>query len=403
MVLLSRSWGSSSRVQGDVIPNVDTYPYLGVLIRQDMSFKDAIEDRVKKTRGALANIQEILKWKNLSQTIKLRILQTMVGSVALYGAEVYSAAGAKTVMAPITKVYNEGVRMACGFSDKVNVDLLLKEHGIFPLYIQARMRCFRQLHTYLAVDSASAWPKALCARTRGLGQGRLTWHQTILNKAQSAGWNVRTNEPINQDKDQKVKSLPEIMTAVAKAELEKQDSVVRQTYTENFWKTSAEAAEYIKKSKDTKAVRLMTAFRVGHIALPKYLKMAGVVYNDECQNCKNPLQPGLRRPSEGRTHVLIDCPAWSSIRKEWYQAVNAIFQSKSKKSQKSTELHRKFQSAFMNMDADKKALYLLGGEVTKVGFTELNNRREEVATVSCKFIGDIFRARLTAEAERASK
>lgn len=101
--------------------------------------------------------------------------------------------------------------------------------------------------------------------------------------------------------------------------------------------------------------------------------------------------------------MLIECPAWKRIREEWYQAVEAIFKSKSKKSQKANELHLKFQSAFMNMNADGKALYLLGGEVTKVGFTELNNRREEVATVSCKFIGDIFRARMAAEAERASK
>ena len=73
------------KIQGQSIPHVASYKYLGLWINQKMYTPEIIQERVKATQVAFARISPVLKWKHLSLQVKMSLVQTMVASTALYG------------------------------------------------------------------------------------------------------------------------------------------------------------------------------------------------------------------------------------------------------------------------------------------------------------------------------
>ena len=241
-------------------------------------------------------------------------------------------------------------------------------------------------------DNASEWVKQLCKRTNGLGRGLQTWHQSITNSARQINWDVKREEPVSGPD----KTLIQVAHEHVKAKLEKPGAgEVKNQYAKIFWKEynpKSKKAAYIKKGSDTLGIRMVMAARGGLMALPKYLVKAKVMTNDKCQECKHLRRRGLREPVEGRTHLIMECQAWASIRKDWNTELEQFFDSKL--------LKKQYQKVKM-MDAEKQALFRLGGELQGAEYIGVNNFRENVALIACKFMGNIFRARAKAAAQRA--
>ena len=372
-------------IQGQRIPMVDNYRYLGLLIREDMNWADTIEDRCKKARGALNNISDILKFKNLSVKVKILVLQTMLSSTALYGSVFFGRAGAKDATKELAKIWAQGVRMACGFSKKANVKLIALEHGLLPFNMQILKHSINMCNKFMD-DSAPEWPKMLCARKNKMpGRGNVTWwHKQIVNKAKKLGWDVKKEEPTTGDD----RSLTAVLLEHFKKEMGAGKGSVVKLYMANFWPKELKPAGYTYME-DSFGVRAVTGARVSHMPLRKYLHLAHTSIDAICQDCKG---RGAGK-EEDRAHTLTECRAWKDERKDWYKALETYFEK--------YHLKTKFKNIKSKLERKDFALFLVGGALHRPEWDHMNEHSPKVAKTACEFMARILRVRAKAAALRA--
>ena len=75
-----------------VIDRVDEFQYLGSVITKNGGTDEDIKQRLKKANIAFMQLREIWKSQQLRRQTKLRIFETNVKSVLLYGCQTWKAA-----------------------------------------------------------------------------------------------------------------------------------------------------------------------------------------------------------------------------------------------------------------------------------------------------------------------
>ena len=78
-------------VKGEKIEEVKVMKYLGAMFNEEGSCEDEINSRIGltfRTIGALR--KEVVDWKDLSKTTKLRVYNTIVKPTLLYGSETWT-------------------------------------------------------------------------------------------------------------------------------------------------------------------------------------------------------------------------------------------------------------------------------------------------------------------------
>ena len=76
-------------VSGTCLQNVDTFTYLGSIIDKQGGTEADVKSRIGKARKAFAQLRNVWKSGILGRNIKLRIFNTNVKSVLLYGSETW--------------------------------------------------------------------------------------------------------------------------------------------------------------------------------------------------------------------------------------------------------------------------------------------------------------------------
>lgn len=71
------------------IEKVTSYKFLGVVFQKDGKWTKHIEERKKKCRQAMGALWKIFKDKGINTHVKIKIYNSMIESIMLYGAEVY--------------------------------------------------------------------------------------------------------------------------------------------------------------------------------------------------------------------------------------------------------------------------------------------------------------------------
>ena len=139
--------GKESRwIQGDAIPIVRSYPYLGLVFDEDLSMSTIVAERLKKMRAAMASVRHILTNTCIPASARMQVINATVAPVALYGAELYG--GNKQIVAKMQAVLDLGTRYVLGtrgIGRSIPMNSAMHELGSTPLYIAAQARIERML------------------------------------------------------------------------------------------------------------------------------------------------------------------------------------------------------------------------------------------------------------------
>lgn len=143
--------------QGQHLPIVDRYKYLGILMTNRWSIKDMITDRRARTTGALGALTPFLRLRSVAVALRAEVLRAVVMPVATYGAEVWGSA--KGLVNGLQTVINRGMRLCLGFTANntaVSVPAMQRELGIPPVHcVCAGLACraamkFPTVRTWIA-------------------------------------------------------------------------------------------------------------------------------------------------------------------------------------------------------------------------------------------------------------
>ncbi len=76
-------------VYGSAIEWVESFPYLGRILRADDNDDDAVEDRIKKARGTFAGLKQRLLKQDMPAETKLHVLDAVVMATLWHGCETW--------------------------------------------------------------------------------------------------------------------------------------------------------------------------------------------------------------------------------------------------------------------------------------------------------------------------
>lgn len=77
-------------LDGEVIEEVDSFCYLGSKVSINGGSKEDINDRINKARSAFQSLYKVWRAKKISKATKLKIFNSSVTSVLLYGCNTWS-------------------------------------------------------------------------------------------------------------------------------------------------------------------------------------------------------------------------------------------------------------------------------------------------------------------------
>ena len=81
--------GGTVAIERENIEEVDQFTYLGSIVNKTCGAEEDIKSRISKGRQILAMVRPVWKSTTLSENTKIRIFNTNVKSVLLYGAETW--------------------------------------------------------------------------------------------------------------------------------------------------------------------------------------------------------------------------------------------------------------------------------------------------------------------------
>ena len=177
------------------IEQVSEFPYLGSIISKDNggTYRDVAE-RIKKAWGAFGTLNTVWRSTAYSNNTKIRIFNTNIKSVLLYGYETWKLT--KTIIYQLQVLVNRCIRriMKIFWPVQISFQELWVRAKQKPIELEIRQRKWGWLgHTLHRppgdiAEAALEWnPQG----TRSCGRPWTTWHRTIFEEIRYQGktWN----------------------------------------------------------------------------------------------------------------------------------------------------------------------------------------------------------------------
>ena len=177
-------------IDGEPLETIDEFTYLGSVISTDNSAQKDIKARLSKARCAFSRLKNIWKSKNYSLRTKVRIYNSNVKSVLLYGSECW-----RIVKSDINKVnvfHNNCLRRICNifWPNKISNSDLYQKTGCTSVEQEIKKRQLRWLGHVLRM-SPERIPKVALRWTpagkRKRGRPKTTWRKTIEKELKEMG------------------------------------------------------------------------------------------------------------------------------------------------------------------------------------------------------------------------
>ncbi|KAI8507720.1 hypothetical protein Bbelb_151000 [Branchiostoma belcheri] len=191
------------KIDGEALEGVGAFTYLGsVMSATDGAQKD-IKTRLDKARGSFSRLQTIWKLKQYSLTTKIRLYNSNVKSVLLYGSESWRMT--KTDMRKINSFQNSCLRKICNvfWPNKISNAELYNRTGCRKLTTEITGRRLKWLGHVLRMPDNRIPKVALSWRPEGKrkrGRPKTTWRRTVSDNLAAMGLNWRSVNNIAQDR-----------------------------------------------------------------------------------------------------------------------------------------------------------------------------------------------------------
>jgi len=168
-------------LQGEAVPFVREYKYLGVMIDHDMALDGNIAYRVKQATKALHRMRPFLCDRSVPLTIKADVYRTTVQPVLTFGGEVFGGR-LERLLQPLQALQDQALRWMVGGGDisrrQVPAPLLHRDLGTSPVCAMAAGAKARALRKY---PTLRTWIAVLCkaGAGRAIAEGsRRPWSST---------------------------------------------------------------------------------------------------------------------------------------------------------------------------------------------------------------------------------
>ena len=178
----------------ETLQEVDSFTYLGSIINGEGGTEEDIKIRIQKARGAFVTLKNIWKSGQIKEMTKIRIFNSNVKSVLLYGSETW-----RTTKASNTKLQvfiNRCLRtiLKLYWADKTTNEELWRRTEQRPIEQELRQRKWGWLGHTLRRSRESITRQALTWNpqgNRGVGRPRNTWRRELETEAKRAKktWN----------------------------------------------------------------------------------------------------------------------------------------------------------------------------------------------------------------------
>jgi exonuclease III len=172
-------------LQGQSLPIVDEYLYLGCLFHHSLDLKHTVSYRAERGKKVLAMITPLLRYGSVPIALKLHVVAATLLPTMLYGAELYGMK--KTQILPLQRIHNCALRMCAGgkasstYMPLVPLRLETQSPSIHALASARRCRALAKFPTL------SSWIRVLMAhplggRTSTWLSGGLRWRKRFVQK-----------------------------------------------------------------------------------------------------------------------------------------------------------------------------------------------------------------------------
>jgi hypothetical protein len=379
------------KLQGEVVPLVPVYKYLGLLLRHDVRWADTIKARVSATSKALDECREALTNGSFAVRTKLTVLRSVVIATGLFGSEFWC--NGSESMQPVARLIHRGVRMITRAPKFACITSLLSELGVIPFHLQALQRRLRLLAKWSSPQGPE-WPRWVLQRgTKGVGRARQSWLSRTISLAREAGWDAPQAKPL----DGGTRSLSTVLRAAARAAAVREavNRPTQEAYLQRYAGASAFVGQPYLVGSGGEALDQLGAIhmlrtRIGCLTLGKYAVRFADGASADCAHC----QPGVGAV-ESAVHFSLECAAWAPERDAWMaQIANDV--------DGGTDLVSAF-AALAGSPKDRLAL-VLGSDGASLDVTMLladqaeafGQSREKLQHLACAGLGAMTRARLRA-------
>ena len=169
-------------VNGHALDYAEEFTYLGSLVSKDNSAQKDIRARLGKAQGAFARLHSIWKSKQYSLRTKVRLYNSNVKSVLLYGSECWRVTSHD--MKKVEAFHNGCLRKLCRifWPEKISNAHLYKKTKCNSVVLEIKRRRFKWLGHVLRMDQDRI-PKIALRWTppgkRKQGRPKNTWRRTV--------------------------------------------------------------------------------------------------------------------------------------------------------------------------------------------------------------------------------
>ena len=178
------------QLQGENIKDTDRFTYLGSILSKDGGSDDDIKSRINKARHVFTTLRPIWNSKALSLPNKIRIFNTNVKSVLLYGSETWRVTNITTNK--LQTFANKCLRRILNirWPDKISNASLLERTNQNTISYDVKKRKWGWIGHTLRKPSDNITRQALDWNPQGkrkVGRPKLTWRRSVESEVKTTG------------------------------------------------------------------------------------------------------------------------------------------------------------------------------------------------------------------------
>ena len=201
---INASSNSPITLEGTNLEEVDSFTYLGSIIDVQGGTDADIRTRIGKARAAFKQLNKVWSCNNLSLQTKVRIFNTTVKPVLLYGAETWrtTAAGTKKLQTFINTCLRTILRIR--WPNVITNEDLWQHTQQEPVEELIRQRRWRWIGHTLRKPTSSIVRQALTWNPQGKrkrGRPKMTWRRELEADTKKSGHSWGQIERLAQDRD----------------------------------------------------------------------------------------------------------------------------------------------------------------------------------------------------------
>lgn len=177
-------------IDGESLKCAEEFPYLGSIISRESGTQKDIKTRLNKARGAFSQLRNIWKSKQYSLRTKVRLYNSNVKAVLLYGSECWRVT--KQDMRNVDVFHNKCLRRICNifWPNTISNEELYKKTGSSHMSLEIQKRRLRWLgHVFRMPNERT--PKVALRWTpigkRKRGRPKNTWRRTVMTELKGMG------------------------------------------------------------------------------------------------------------------------------------------------------------------------------------------------------------------------